>query len=110
MAAEITPQTIQGLPSISSVQVVVDPGPAMAAVQPTAHLRFKLSSCSQFTFSEPEVTEEGEVLFVKVVVNPLQRECHGPTSSREYEVQISSDFAPRTKVVVLNPVDDGRHI
>ncbi len=38
-AAEITPQTIQGLPSISSVQVVVDPGPAMAAVQPTAHLR-----------------------------------------------------------------------
>jgi hypothetical protein len=93
---------IKQLPQLSSTSVVVDNGPAIAAVQPTAFLKFSYVSCARFDFDVETDVEDG-VLFVAVKINPNQFDCLAVGVARKYEVQISSDYAGES-VVVLNPV------
>ena len=97
----IETSAIQALPSLQIKKLVVDPGPAFAAVQPTASIVFDYMSCSRFAFSA-QVEEKGNLLLVSVQLDPLQRECHGPLINREYTLQISSNF--HHQVIMLNPL------
>lgn len=97
----LDPEYIQYLPALQVLSVEVDHGPAMAAVQPSAFLKFAYTSCKAFSFT-PRMEEKSGVLFVAVETDIHTMECRGPQMKRQYEVQISSDY--RGRVVILNPV------
>lgn len=97
----LDPEYIQYLQPIQVLSVVVDQGPAMAAVQPSAFLKFNYTSCRTFSFT-PRMEEQSGILFVAIETDVHTMECYGPQIRRQYEIQISSDY--RGRVVILNPV------
>jgi hypothetical protein len=102
-ATILDPQYIRHLQPIKVLSVEVDPGPHMAAVQPSAFLNFEYSSCREFSFT-PKLEENSGILFVAVETDIHTMECMGPRLKRQYKLQISSDF--QNRVVVLNPVPE----
>lgn len=102
-AAEISSLEISSLPIITVVEVSINYGHPMAAVQPTGMVQFKHASCAKKKFSADVETADG-IMLVKIQRDPLGLECRGPLVERTYTVQISSDMDPGVNVTVLNPV------
>lgn len=101
-ALTINAQDLAKLPAIQVVGVEVDSGPRFASVQPTAFLRVKHSSCAVMPLEAKSDVQSG-VLFVTVTLPQGQVDCMAVGTEREYTLQISSDFRPGMRVVVLNP-------
>lgn len=93
------------LPVLEMPSIKISEGPAMAAVQPTAHLIFSYSSCSTRSFEVKTQTVNsfgGKNTYVQV--NKVHAiDCKGPAISREYTVQISSDSFADGAYILSNP-------
>jgi len=96
---------LSALPPVQVLGVEIDDGPLMAAVQPTAFIKFKYASCASMSLEALTQQEDG-LLLVAIRVLPLQMDCMGGTISREYSLQISSDYRGG-RVTVLNPIKQG---
>ncbi|NRA65049.1 MAG: hypothetical protein HRU19_11245 [Pseudobacteriovorax sp.] len=97
---------ISGLPFLKDAKVEINPGPAFAAVQPTAHLTFKFSSCAAYDFvveKEESQIKLSRTTLIGITVSPYQRDCFGPEVERDYRVQISSDTFADGDFVLVNP-------
>lgn len=95
-------QKLGNLPEVRVTGITVDPGPAMAAVQPTAALNFQMMSCAKVPV-EVSTQEVGNVILVTIEYMKTAVDCMGPVRAHDYSAQISSDFLNQ-RVVVLNPV------
>jgi hypothetical protein len=100
--AQTAPEIPQGLPAIQVIGVEIDRGPEMAAVQPTATLKFRLPSCAKVGV-EAQVEEKDGKLFVSVRRSIHSFDCMGLLMNHDYSLQISSDYR-NEDVIVLNPV------
>lgn len=106
-AAQISSDSLANLPSISEPTIKLHMPPQFAAVQPRANLLFKHASCAAMPL-KLSVKDAGAVLLVKVVLPPQQMDCMGTAITRDYDLQISSDYAGQ-RVVVLNPLVPVQH-
>ena len=97
-----TGDEIAELPVLSKVQVVIDMPGSMTPAQPTGHVNFEYSSCSERDFSA-EVTKVGRATIVQIV-DASNADCRAAAKVRQYSVQISSDMSLSAAVTVLNPV------
>jgi hypothetical protein len=100
--AQVVAQDTGTLPEIQVLGVEVDRGPELAAVQPTADLKFQFASCATQEL-QANVEERDGKLFVSVILPRTNIDCMGSTRLRDYSLQISSDYR-NEPVVVLNPV------
>ena len=69
-------------------------------MQPTASLVFTYNSCSKRTWEVKRESRSGVVL---VQVEDNRPDCFGPSITREYSIQVSSDASAETKYVIMNP-------
>ena len=102
-ALESILDNVQSLPKIYKQQLIVNYGPDMAAVQPTAFIKFDFASCRQFDFSVA-IIDGGDVDFLKITYPKNQAECRGLPVKRTYELQLSSDYSNYKPFIVLNPI------
>jgi hypothetical protein len=92
------------LPILTAPHVKFNPGPELAAVQPTATLHFSYASCAKRNWNvkkEIQPTLQGRVTMLQLEDNGV--DCFGPTIVRDYVIQVSSDAAAERNFVVLNP-------
>lgn len=101
---EVTGLT-SSLAALESPEIVFHAAPGLAAVQPTASLKFRYASCAARTWDvrrERQETFEGPRVLLEVV-DSRGIDCFGPTISRNYDVQVTSDAFEDTSFVLLNP-------
>jgi hypothetical protein len=96
---------LQNLPAIKVESVEVNRPHPLTPVQPTAFLKFKFASCASQRL-EAHTQEEGRILLVAIQHLPNQMDCMGPSITRTYSLQITSDYSGQ-RVVVLNPIKQG---
>jgi hypothetical protein len=89
------------LPAVSDIRVVVEKGPAVAAVEPRATLKFKYASCAVQSL-DVDVKENPYEIVVEIRLPGNALDCMGLAKDREYSFQISSQFNGQ-KVIVNNP-------
>lgn len=102
---EVSGVLYAALPVLGSPRVQNDSGPGFTHVQPTASLVFTYSSCAARSWAvtrETQASLDGQVVLLALTdENPI--DCFGPSISREYAVQISTDASVDTNFALLNP-------
>ncbi|MCX6125323.1 MAG: hypothetical protein NTV34_11350 [Proteobacteria bacterium] len=93
---------LASLTQISKPQIIIS-NPGVAAVQPRASLSFAHSSCAKQPF-ELEVSEVEGVFLVKAILPAFSIDCFGPSIEHTYTLQVTADFSPQKRVLVLNPI------
>ncbi len=102
---EVENELSSPLAILENPQVIFHGAPGLAAVQPTASLKFSYASCAARTWDvkrQTTQTLQGDRVLIQVE-DARGLDCFGPTISREYDVQISSDAFQDTSFVLLNP-------
>ncbi len=93
---------LSNLPRVKVLKIEVKGGGGMLTVQPTGEVTFEFASCRHIELV-PSVTEVSSVQFVKLQYPKDAFDCMGPSITRAYTVQFTSDIE-RRNVVILNPL------
>ena len=104
---------IAGLPFLKDAKVKINAGPSFAAVQTTAYISFKFSSCRGFNFEvkkEEAAVAMQKTTLVALVIPANQSECRGLPVERDYRIQISSDVLLDGQYVLVNPTNISQQV
>jgi len=89
------------LPRVGNISIVVKMGHELAAVQPTATIKFTIASCGP-RLLELNTRKKNDTVFI-TIYDKDDSDCRAMEVEREYSFQVSSD-ASRENYVLLNPI------